>query len=287
MVIPPMWKDVKICELDNGHIQAIGDDLKARRQYIYHPQWQEKQQRKKFAKLAQFAEKLPQMRAFCHQQLSASGWPKEKVLALMTLVLDETGIRIGNKRYSEQNKTFGLSTLRRKHVDVEDGDLFLRFTGKSGKDREIDIDDPLLTDHIKQCATQPGYELFRYQGANNTWHDIDSDDVNEFIDEHMGEAFSCKDFRTWVATRLAYEMYPEACDIQRASPRKKLVNIVLRMVGKRLGNTPTVCRKYYIHPAVLDKIERGTLNSQTVTEDEQSEYFSEAETNVLRLIKKT
>lgn len=284
LVIPPMWKDVKICELENGHIQAIGADLKARRQYIYHPQWQEKQQQKKFAKLAGFAEKLPEMRAFCHQQLEISGWPKEKVLALMVLVLDETGIRIGNKRYSEENETYGLSTLRRKHVDVENDNLFLRFTGKSGKQREIDIDDPALSEHIKQCATQPGYELFRYQGEGQTWHDVDSEDVNTFIDEHMGESYSCKDFRTWAATRLAYDVYPEACEEQRASPRKKLINIVLRKVGKKLGNTPTVCRKYYIHPKLLRAIENGSLDDQPAPQSEQSEFFSPSEAAVLNII---
>ncbi len=259
LVIPPMWQKVKICDLTNGHVQAFGYDLKGRKQYIYHEEWHIAQQVEKFNRVVSFAKKLPKFRKFCLEKLTTKGWHQEKVLALMVLVLDETGLRIGNNRYSEINKTYGLSTLRRRHVQLEEDELLLEFVGKRGKQRKVEIQDPFLIKSITLCAELPGYALFRYKNEQGCWEDIDSEDVNSFVKKHMGNRYSCKDFRTWVGTRLAYELYPKAMEEKQISPRKQVTNILLGLVAKELGNTPAICRQYYIHPKILSLIESQTL----------------------------
>lgn len=289
MVIPPMWKEVKICELDNGHIQAFGQDLKLRKQYIYHALWQQQRQQEKFQRIVSFARSLPKIRKIANQHLAEKGWHAEKVLSLLVLLLDETGIRIGNKRYSQTNQTYGLTTLRRKHLKLADSRLILEFTGKSHKEREILIDDPYLVKHIKHSALQPGYELFRFKDEQDQWNEVDSDDVNQFIQKHMGEAYSSKDFRTWAGTRFAFEAYPLALQIQQDSPRKKVSNIVVKLVSEQLGNTPTVCRQYYIHPALIARIERDGLplhaDSQFEDTNADEHALSESEQALITLLK--
>lgn len=260
LVVPPMWQKVLICEIEEGHIQATGYDNKNRKQYIYHDDWHLERQTEKFSRVLCFAKALPAMRKRCLDSLSSDTWSREKVLSLMVLILDETGLRIGNDYYSKTNSTYGLSTLRRKHVQLKGQELVLDFIGKKGKHRKVEIEDKLLSNMIKQCSDLPGYSLFRYQNSDNSWDDIDSDDVNEFIKKHMGQQYSCKDFRTWVGTRLAYELYPQALEIRRAAPRKKTVNILLKLVSGELGNTPIICRKYYIHPEILKRVELQTLD---------------------------
>lgn len=260
LVIPPMWQGVKICELDHGHIQATGFDAKQRKQYVYHANWQYEQQQLKFQRIVRFANLLPAMRKTCLSYVAQSNMSRERVLATMVLVLDETGIRIGNDRYSQSNQTYGLSTLRRKHLVVTDDNLIFAFKGKSGKQRSVEIQDPLLLEHVRHCAMQPGYELFRFQDEQKKWHDLDSEDVNDFIQLHMGEEFTSKDFRTWVGTRLAYELYPQALQIVSSSARKNLLATLVKLVSAELGNTPAICRDYYIHPKLLALIEQQKLN---------------------------
>ncbi|GAA0856394.1 DNA topoisomerase IB [Aliiglaciecola litoralis] len=264
LVIPPMWQDVRVCELPVGHIQATGIDLKRRKQYIYHDLWHQQRQAEKFAKLIEFASRLPQIRSQCLADLQSPGWPKNKVLALMVLILDETGIRIGNPKYTQRNQSYGLSTLRRKHVEVEDNSLSLKFTGKSSKSRHIEIDDDKLVKLITQASQQPGYTLFRFKDDQQKWQDVDSDEVNDYIQNIIGDDFTCKDFRTWTGTRLAYELLPESHAQKRQYPRRKLETILVKTVAKQLGNTPSVCRTYYIHPTLLAAISTQELTSVMV-----------------------
>jgi len=259
LAIPPMWDEVLIATRGNCHIQAVGRDAKGRKQYIYHDAWHLAQQQKKFERLAHFAEALPAMRKLCRALLRKRAWTKDKVLALMVLILDETGIRIGNKQYLQENHTYGLTTLCRKHLAVHGRTVGFHFRGKSGKDLQVDIDDPALSTLVRKSAQLPGQTIFRYQDDDGSWQDIDSDDVNEFIRAHMGEEFSCKDFRTWVGTRLVLEVYPQALEAQRKNPRKKLLNLLVAAIADELGNTVSVCRSYYIHPLLLELAEAGKL----------------------------
>lgn len=259
LAIPPMWDEVLIATRGNCHIQAVGRDAKGRKQYIYHDEWHLAQQHRKFERLAHFAQQLPAMRKHCRALLRKKAWTQDKVLALLVLILDETGIRIGNKQYLQQNHTYGLTTLCRKHLEVHGHSVGFHFRGKSGKELQVEIDDPALAALIRKSAQLPGQALFRYQDEDGSWQDIDSDDVNAFIREHMGEEFSCKDFRTWVGTRLVLEVYPQALEEQRKNPRKKLLNLLVGMIAEELGNTVSVCRSYYIHPVLLELAEAGRL----------------------------
>ncbi len=259
LIIPPMWSDVYICKWDDGHIQAIGRDAKGRKQYIYHSIFEKKQQEAKFAKMKEFGTALKTFRKKVKQDIQIKEWNKEKVLALLVLFLDETGIRIGNKQYASSNGTHGLTTLRRKHMVVEGKQLVFEYKGKSNQQRHVEIDDNDLAKLIKKVAQLPGYEIFRYKDENDNFQSIDSDDVNEYIRTHMGENFSSKDFRTWVASRLAVELYPSAMEALKTTPKKKFTNTLIRMVAEELGNTPNICRSYYVHPNILQKIESQSL----------------------------
>ncbi len=285
LVIPPMWNDVMICKFDDGHIQAIGRDLKGRKQYIYHDSWVKQQQEEKFNRLLEFGNAIPQMREKCHSDILKRGWHKEKVLALMVLILDECGIRIGNKQYATRNGTFGLTTLRRKHLTIDHGEAVFNFKGKSNQQREVHLDDAELVKFIKKSAAQPGYELFRYKGPDGHFHHVDSDEINEFIAQHMGENFSSKDFRTWVGSRLAVELYPEALTLFENSKKKKFSNLLIKMVSGELGNTPTVCKEYYVHPKIMRKVDEKEIPNPNPLKDSSKEYgLSAAEKLALKLI---
>lgn len=259
LVIPPMWSEVKICHMEEGHIQAVGRDQKARKQYIYHPEWEKIRQEEKFERMMQFGKALPKLRKKVQKDLKTQGWSKRKILALMVTILDETGIRIGNKHYEKENKTYGLTTLRRKHMVLEGGLLSLHYKGKSNIEREVTIEDKAIVRHIKRVSELPGYELFKYLDTDGKTHRVDSHDVQDYIKENMGEQFTCKDFRTWVGSRLAVELFPGAVETKAKNPRKKLDTLLVCMVANELGNTPTICRGYYIHPLILQKVTVGEL----------------------------
>lgn len=259
LVIPPMWTEVNVCKFENGHIQATGRDLKGRKQYIYHSEWERHRQEEKFFRMATFGEKLPKLRKQVSKDLRKKSWVKEKVLALMVEILDETGIRIGNKIYEKTNHTYGLSTLRRKHLHIEGSNLLLRFKGKSNKEREISIEDETLARYIKNVSQIPGYELFNYLDEKGKSQSLDSQDVQEYMQQIIGNTFSCKDFRTWVGSRLAIELFPIAMEMLEVSPRKKLEPTLIQLVSKELGNTPTICKGYYVHPLILSKLDGGEI----------------------------
>jgi len=272
LVIPPMWSDVMVCRFDDGHIQAIGRDAKGRKQYIYHSEYERQQQEAKFRKMLDFSELLPEVRKKAHADLTVKGWGKDKLVALIILILDEYGIRIGNKEYKKQNESYGLTTLRRKHLSIEDDELLLSFKGKSHKEQEVHIDDEKLIPFIKEAADLPGYEIFRYRDPKNKYHDIDSDDVNAYITENLGPEYSSKDFRTWSANRLAVECYPLALEELNNGSRKKFSNIVIKLVAAELGNTPSVCRNYYVHPALFNRIDKKSLPDPNPFKDSKSEF---------------
>lgn len=287
LVIPPMWTEVNICRWHDGHIQATGRDQKGRKQYIYHSEWERQQQNQKFAKLAVFGQLLPKIRKQCQQALEQRNWPKSKVLSLMLLILDQTGIRIGNSYYTEQNASYGLSTLRRKHISVTGSELIFSYQGKSHQARQVTIDDTSLIKHIRQVAQQPGYEIFRYQDEQSNWHDIDSNQVNDYLRELAGENVTCKDFRTWVASRLAVEYYPQALAEIGQNPRRKLINVLLRFVADELGNTPNVCKDYYIHPQIMQLIDQQCLGDVSQHRAARNDYgLSAVEKLLLDSLKK-
>lgn len=256
LAIPPMWTGVTICRTGHSKVQATGRDLKGRKQYIYHKDWSARRSREKFRRLRQFGEALPAIREHAMKQLKTKGWPRKKVLALMVMVLDETGIRIGNRQYLDRNATYGLSTLRRRHLDHEDDALVFHYKGKSSKHREVRIEDKTLTKYIRNAAEQPGYEIFRYRTPDG-WESVDSDEINAYIHTYLGEAFSSKYFRTWVANRLLVERHAEGVALKKENPRRSKEKILVRLVANELGNTPTVCKSHYLHPGVLKRAVRA------------------------------
>lgn len=287
LVIPPMWNEVMICKFDDGHIQATGRDAKRRKQYIYHSSWEKLKQEEKFQRIEHFVKQLPTIRKVCKKNIALKEWNKEKVLALIILILDEYGIRIGNQYYADENETYGLTTLRRKHLRLNNSELIFQFKGKSNKEREVLIDNPELVHNIKKCAELPGYELFRYKDEKGTFQSIDSNDVNEFIADIMGDEFSSKDFRTWTATRLAVELYPFALEHKKEFPRRKFSNILIKMVAQELGNTPTVCRDYYVHPAIFQEADKQKIPLKNPFKESKLDYgLSAAEQLALKIIQK-
>ena len=274
LVIPPFWEDVWICRQENGHMLCTGRDAAGRKQYIYHPTWIAYRQLKKFERVQVFAEHLPRIRQTTTRHLQHARWDKAKVLALIVQVLDEVALRIGNKQYAKRNKTFGLTTLRRKHLEVQGEELVFEYKAKSNKRREVHIDDEELMEMIRECSELPGYEVFRYRDETGKTHPVDSHDVNEYLREMTGEHLYCKDFRTWAGSHLAVAYYPEAKRlIAGGESDKQALNLTVELVAAELGNTPTVCREYYIHPSILQAIENDAVPPLgSVTTRERKRY---------------
>lgn len=257
--IPPMWDDVWICKLPNGHIQATGKDVKRRKQYMYHPEWSKYRNSNKFKRMAQFARALPQIRKKSEEHLKLKQWTKEKVLGLVVQLLNGFYIRIGNNYYKEQNNTYGLTTLRRKHLMVEGKRLTFHYKAKSGKMKEVNVIDKQLVKLIKECSELPGHEIFRYVDEDGKYQCIDSYDVNQYIRLLSDGEFSSKDFRTWGGTVLAVDKLEEAIKELENNPRLELIPTVVGKVAEVLGNTKAICKDYYIHPSVLKIIEEDSL----------------------------
>jgi len=251
--IPPMWKKVWICQDPNGHLQATGYDQKNRKQYIYHQDWVTFRNLAKFNRIREFGLALPSIREYTSAHLQEKGWPKEKVISLVIQMMDEYHIRIGNQYYKEQNETFGVTTLRRKHLDFEQGVGRLEYKAKSGKYRKINLQNNQLTKLVKECADLPGYEIFTYRDVNKKYQSISSQDVNEHLHQIAGESFSCKDFRTWGGTTMTVEKREIALEEIKENPRLKLESTLVKKVAQELGNTLSVCREYYMHPLILEK----------------------------------
>lgn len=260
LVIPPAWQEVRVCCEENGHIQAIGYDAKGRKQYIYHPEWVQINQSHKFDKMIKMGEVLPIIRQTIAGHMRQHELTKDRVVATAVWLLDHTFIRIGNVQYAKQNNSYGLTTLREKHVDVEGSTVSFSFKGKSGIYHDLNVQHPRVAKTIRQCIDLPGYEVFQYLDANGQRQRLDSHDVNEYLQQITGESFSAKDFRTWGGTVMACQTLYEIGDAENSTQLKKNVRAAVKDVAKYLGNTITVCRKYYIHPTVLEKYQAQKLS---------------------------
>src|SRR6185312_8170574 len=252
LVIPPAWTDVWICPLANGHLQATGRDARGRKQGRYHPRWREVRDENKYERMTHFAAALPGIRARVKEDLARPGMPREKVLATIVGVMEATHIRVGNEEYARTNKSYGLTTMRNRHVEVHGADVKFTFQGKSGVRHAISLHDRRLARIIKQCTDIPGYELFQYLDADGTHHNIDSTAVNDYLREITGQHFTAKDFRTWAGSVLACDLLRELGPFESAAEAKRNVVAAIAKVAAELGNTPSVCRKCYVHPAVLE-----------------------------------
>ena len=252
LAIPPAWTDVWICPSPNGHIQATGRDARRRKQYRYHERWREVRDENKFERLAQFAKALPIIRRRVAQDLKLPGLPREKVLATIVRLLERTFIRIGNEEYARENKSFGLTTLKNRHVKVRGAQVRFRFRGKSRIQHEVDISDLRVAKVIAKCQDLPGQDLFQYVDPEGNAQDVTSQDVNDYLRQIAGEDFSAKDFRTWGGTVLAAIALARQEQFQTKKQAKANIKTAICAVAELLGNTPSVCRKCYVHPTIVE-----------------------------------
>ncbi|MBI3941669.1 MAG: DNA topoisomerase IB [Chloroflexi bacterium] len=259
LVIPPAWTDVWISPDPQGHIQATGRDAKGRRQYVYHPLWEQIRNQTKFSRMVTFGEALPPLNERIERDLKRHTLSREKVLAIVVKLLEETLIRVGNAEYAQANKTFGLTTLRNRHVAVSGEWVRFEFIGKSGKRHTVDIRNRRLARQVKACQQLPGYHLFQYIDEEGKRQQISSGDVNQYLREITGEHFSAKDFRTWGGSVQAVLAFADLGPPESEKEAQKNIVKVIKTVAQRLGNTPAVCRKYYVHPAVVAAYENGSL----------------------------
>jgi DNA topoisomerase-1 len=259
LAIPPAYTDVWICRDPRGHLQAVGRDARGRKQYRYHARWREVRDEAKYGKMLTFGRVLPTIRSQVQRDLALHGLPKRKVLASIVALLEKTMMRVGNEEYAKQNQSFGLTTLRNRHARVKGGHLTFDFRGKHGVERHIDLDDRRLARVVERCRDLPGQDLFQFVDHDGDTHGIGSDDVNEYLQEISGEEITAKDFRTWAATNLAAEALAAAEVHDTKTKAKRALVEAVESVAKRLGNTPAICRKCYIHPAVFEGYLDGSL----------------------------
>jgi DNA topoisomerase-1 len=259
LAIPPAYADVWICPHANGHIQATGRDARGRKQYRYHPRWRETRDATKYEHMAEFAEALPAIRARVAADLRRKGLPREKVLATIVRLLETTLIRVGNDDYAKENGSFGLTTLRNRHVAVKGETMRFAFKGKSGKTWKLGVQDRRVAKVVRECQDLPGQELFAYVDEDGTPHDVTSGDVNDYLREITGRDITAKDFRTWAGTVMAALALREFEAVDSQAAAKRNIRAAIETVAARLGNTPTVCRKCYVHPDLLDGYMAGQL----------------------------
>ncbi len=257
--IPPGWRHVWICERPDGHIQATGRDEKGRKQYVYHPDWERVRNESKFSRMGAFGRALPKIRARCEDDLGARGLVRDKVLATVVMLLDRTLIRVGNDAYARENDSYGLTTLRDQHVAVRGARCTFCFRGKSGKEHCITLVDRRLARLVRACQEIPGQELFQYYTDDESRSAVCSTDVNAYLKEAAGSDFSAKDYRTWGGSVYAAELLAETPVPESERGRKREITRVISAVAKRLGNTPAVCRAYYVHPALAEAWAAGSL----------------------------
>lgn len=259
LVIPPAWDKVWISPKKNGHIQATGIDEKGRKQYIYHPDWIKISQENKFSKMIDFGDALPALRNRIRYDMKLAGMDKRKILATIVWLLEHTFIRIGNEEYSKENNSFGLTTLRNRHVRVKGSNVKFSFRGKSGVEHNLEITHPTIAKTIKKSIELPGFELFQYIDDEGERHVVDSKDVNDFLKEVTNEDFTAKDFRTWGGTNIASLHLYHTGEFENKTHLKKILAETCKNVSEHLGNTVAVCRSYYIHPAVFNSYSKKIL----------------------------
>jgi DNA topoisomerase-1 len=259
LVIPPAWQDVWISPWPNGHILATGRDEKDRKQYIYHPQWIDQQEQTKFDRMLAFGRVLQDVRAAVDRDMRKRGLVKQRVVATVVNLLETTLIRVGNAEYARANKSYGLTTLKARHMAVDGEHLRFRFKGKSGKEIDLDIRDRRLARTIRQVQELPGQAIFQYLDDDGERQTVSSHDVNDYLRATTGDDFTAKDFRTWAATVLAAWALNEFAEFDSDAAAKRNITRAIKMVARRLGNTPTVCRQSYVHPEILNAYLDGTL----------------------------
>ncbi len=259
LIIPPAWNDVKICPSDDGHIQAIGSDDKGRKQYIYNSDWIAQQKQHKFDGMIRFGEILPKIRRTVYRHMAQEELSRKKILATVVWLLENTFIRVGNKAYEKENNSYGLTTLREKHVKVRGNKIKFSFKGKSGVYHELGVTNSRVAKTIKRCIELPGYKLFRYLDDDGKKQIVDSQDVNEYLHNLAGESMSAKDFRTWGGTTIAGTTLYNLGAPSSEDEAKAALSQTIEEVADHLGNTVAVCKEYYIHPKVLKSYEDGTL----------------------------
>lgn len=258
LVIPPAYTDVWICLDPQGHLQATGRDARGRKQYRYHSEWRTLRDEHKYGRMLAFAQALPGLRQHLDQHLARPGMDREKVMALVVSLLDNTLIRIGNRQYLRDNQSYGLTTLRNRHVEVRGSTIRFQFRGKRGVEHSITVRDRRLAQLLKRCMELPGQELFQYLDEDGQRHRIGSSDINLFLQQLTGADFTAKDYRTWGGSALALSLLRPLAWQPEAEARRQVAAIV-REVATRLGNTPAVCRRCYIHPALLEHFHLGRL----------------------------
>jgi DNA topoisomerase-1 len=280
LAIPPAWTDVWISPDENGHIQATGRDEKNRKQYIYHTRWQQLRNQHKFDNMLAFGDVLPQLRETTEQHLRKRDITREKVLATVIRLLDSTLIRIGNREYARMNDSYGLVTMRDRHVEIEGSTIKFEFTGKRGIEHTVDLQDRRLAKIVKACQEIPGHHLFQYYDEDGNRQPLGSTDVNQYIFDITGHKFTSKDFRTWGGSRLAVAtlLDEDAAEITKTT--------ILDTVSQGLGNTKAVCRQYYIHPAIFSALEDGTFTDvlKGVRADRSEYGLDKAEKGLLKII---
>ncbi|HEY0848008.1 MAG TPA: DNA topoisomerase IB [Noviherbaspirillum sp.] len=259
LAIPPAWTDVWICPWENGHVQATGRDARQRKQYRYHPHWRRVRDEAKYERMLGFGKALPAIRRRVEEALALPGLPREKVLATILYLLEATMMRVGNEEYARQNKSFGLTTLRDRHARIDGSEVEFRFRGKSGVQHAVRVDDPRLSRIIRRMRDLPGQELFQYVDDDGQQRTVDSADINAYLREITGEDFTAKDFRTWSGTLLAALALQEYEKFDSEAQAKRNVVRAIEAVAARLGNTPSICRKCYVHPTVIESYLDGTM----------------------------
>lgn len=259
LAIPPAWEEVWICPSRNGHLLATGRDEKGRKQYRYHPQWCKFRSQNKFNRMIPFGLNLPLIRGTTDKHLSKKKLSREKVLAVVVQLLEKSLIRVGNNYYAQENEAFGLTTMRDRHVEISESKVKFEFRGKRGIQHEIELRDRRLARMVKRCRDIPGYELFQYYDEEDKRHTINSEDVNEYLQEITGEEFTAKDFRTWGGTVTAALTLKELGEFETKKEGKKNICEAVKEAAKHLGNRPATCRNYYIHPAITEAYLEGEL----------------------------
>jgi len=284
LVIPPAWTQVWISPDARGHLQATGRDARGRKQSRYHPRWRAVRDETKYEKMLLFGTALPRIRERVEQDLALPGLPRNKVLATIVRLMERTLIRVGNEEYARENHSYGLTTLRDRHVRIEGSTITFKFRGKSGKFHTVGVQDRRLARIVQRCQDLPGYELFHYLDEEGAARSIDSADVNDYLREVSGDDFTAKDFRTWAGTVLAAMALREFDAFESENQAKKNVVQAIKAVAQRLGNTPAVCRKCYVHPAVLECYMAGkVIRCVRKTADQVNlELLSEVEEEAVR-----
>ena len=259
LVIPPAWTDVWISPRANTHLQATGRDARGRKQYRYHAKWREIRDETKYNRMVAFAQALPGIRERAARDLARPGLPREKVMAAVVRLLETTLIRVGNEEYARTNNSFGLTTMKDEHAEIDGSTLRFAFRGKSGKEHSVDIRDRRLANIVKRCQDLPGEDLFQYVDDDGQPQSIGSADVNDYLREISGEDFTAKDFRTWAGTVLAAMALQAFEEFDSEAQAKRNIVSAIQSVAERLGNTPAVCRKCYVHPAIIEAYADGTM----------------------------